>query len=121
MAEDALTGPSVTRMRDAAREHEMIIIAPIYEKCRNTELLFNTAVVIESHGEVLGTYRKTHIPQGTNERGTFYERFYYGASGRRHVRGASRQLLVQPLLPRVSRPAWVASASPSVTTATSKA
>lgn len=80
LAEDALRGPSVMRMREAARAHDMIIVAPIYEKCRDSGLLFNTAVVIDEHGEVLGTYRKTHIPHGTNEKGTFSERFYYGAS-----------------------------------------
>lgn len=80
MAEDALDGPSVTRMRRAAREHGVVIVAPIYEKDRSTGSLFNTAVVIERDGEVLGTYRKTHIPDGTNERATFSERFYYGPS-----------------------------------------
>lgn len=80
LAEDALDGPTVTRMRQAAEAHNMIIIAPIYEKDRATGLLFNAAVVIDEHGEVLGSYRKTHIPHGTNEKGTFSERFYYGAS-----------------------------------------
>jgi N-carbamoylputrescine amidase len=80
LAEDAITGPSVTRLRETAREHEMIIIAPIYEKDAKTGHLFNTAVVIEEHGEILGTYRKLHIPQGSNDKGTFFERFYYGAS-----------------------------------------
>lgn len=80
LAEDALDGPTVTRMRRAAQAHNMIIVAPIYEKDRATEMLFNAAVVIDEHGEVLGSYRKTHIPHGTNEKGAFSERFYYGAS-----------------------------------------
>lgn len=80
LAEDALTGPSVTRMREAAQTHGVIIIAPIYEKDSTSGLLFNTAVLIDEHGEVLGSYRKTHIPHGSNEQGTFSERFYYGPS-----------------------------------------
>lgn len=80
LAEDAREGPSVTRMRHAARRHGMVIVAPIYEKDPSTGELFNTAVVIERDGEVLGTYRKTHIPDGTNEKATFSERFYYGPS-----------------------------------------
>ncbi len=80
LAEDALHGPSVTHMRRVALDNDVLIIAPIYEKDSVTGRLFNTAVVIDEHGEVLGTYRKTHIPHGENEKGTFSERFYYGPS-----------------------------------------
>ncbi|RLB54981.1 MAG: acyltransferase [Deltaproteobacteria bacterium] len=80
LAEDAWSGPTVTRLSEAAREHGMVIIAPIYEKDRATGSLFNTAVVIEKDGQVLGTYRKTHIPDGANEKATFSERYYYGPS-----------------------------------------
>jgi len=80
LAEDARTGPTVSAMREAAREHSMVIVAPIYELCPETQRRFNTAVVIDGEGEVLGKYRKTHIPQGENEQGAFHERFYYDAS-----------------------------------------
>jgi N-carbamoylputrescine amidase len=79
LAEDALDGPTVTRMRRAAREHGVIVVAPIYERDRGGEC-FNTAVVIDERGEVLGCYRKTHIPHGGNERASFSERFYYRES-----------------------------------------
>jgi N-carbamoylputrescine amidase len=80
LAEDARTGPSVTRMRHTAKQHQMIIIAPIYERDSQSGKMFNTAVVIDERGEVLGCYRKTHIPHGSNEKGTFSERFYYERS-----------------------------------------
>jgi N-carbamoylputrescine amidase len=80
LAEDALTGPTITVLREAARRHSMIIVAPIYELDPDTNRRFNTAVVIDEGGEVLGKYRKTHIPAGTNEQGEFHETFYYGPS-----------------------------------------
>jgi len=78
LAEDALTGSTVTELRDAARRLEMIVIAPIYE--RDGKNRFNTAVVIDEKGEVLGKFRKAHIPFGGNEQGAFYENFYYQRS-----------------------------------------
>lgn len=42
----------------------MIVIAPIYEK--DGENRYNTAVVIDEEGEILGKFRKAHIPFGGN-------------------------------------------------------
>jgi N-carbamoylputrescine amidase len=78
MAEDAVSGPSVTALRDIALRLGTVIVAPIYEKAKDG--LFNTAVVIDADGTVLGRQRKCHIPQGSNEQGSFDERFYYGPS-----------------------------------------
>lgn len=83
LAEDALKGPSVTAMRRAAAELGLVVVAPIYERDARTGRRYNTAVVIEQDGRVLGTYRKAHIPQGANEEGAFHETFYYGRSDRR--------------------------------------
>jgi len=79
LAEDAQTGESVTRMRETAARLSMILIAPIYELAPSGDR-FNTAVVIDEHGEILGTFRKTHIPHGENEQGAFLEGHYYGRS-----------------------------------------
>ena len=78
MAEDALRGNTVTELREAARRMQMIVIAPIYEK--DGENRYNTAVVIDEKGEILGKFRKAHIPFGGNEQGSFHENFYYGRS-----------------------------------------
>lgn len=80
MAEDASDGPSIRYMRALAEELSMVLIAPIYELDSATGLRFNTAVVIERDGSVLGKYRKTHIPVGTNDQGSFHETFYYQRS-----------------------------------------
>lgn len=87
-AEDARTGKTVTTLRELAKREGLIIIAPIYELDPSGER-FNTAVVIDERGEVLGTYRKTHIPHGANEQGTFLERHYYDRSNGKNQLGAA--------------------------------
>jgi N-carbamoylputrescine amidase len=80
LAEDGRDGPTVRAMCEAAREHGMVLVAPIYEVDAASGKRFNTAVVIDAGGGVLGCYRKTHIPEGGNERASFHETFYYGPS-----------------------------------------
>jgi N-carbamoylputrescine amidase len=66
-------GPTVTRMRELARDHGMVLIVPFYEEAQ-PGVYYNTAVVIERDGSVLGKYRKTHIPQVGP---CFWEKFYF--------------------------------------------
>lgn len=80
LAEDALTGPTISTLRQAARETGLILVAPIFEQDARSGRRFNTAVVIDETGEILGRYRKTHIPAGTNEQASFCEDFYYEKS-----------------------------------------
>ena len=79
MAEDATNGPTVTELSAAAAELGMIVVAPIYERAPDGKR-YDTAVLIDEHGKLLGRYRKTHLPAGTNEQGSFYEPFYYDPS-----------------------------------------
>ncbi len=87
LAEDAREGPTVTAMRAAARRLDLVLIAPIYERDEASGKRFNTAVVIGPDGEVLGTYRKTHIPFGQNEQGSFHENVYYERSDGKNLLG----------------------------------
>ena len=80
MAEDAAAGLTVTGLQRVAAERGIVIVAPIYELEKKTGRRFNTAVVIDAGGRVLGKYRKAHIPRGANEQGEFIETFYYGRS-----------------------------------------
>lgn len=79
LAEDAETGETVTRLRAEARRLGLLIVAPIYE-LDPSGVRFNTAVVIDERGQLLGKYRKAHIPHGRNEQGAFLEGFYYERS-----------------------------------------
>ena len=89
LAEDAHDGETVMALRAAARRHRLIIVAPIYEQDSASGKRFNTAVVIDEEGQVLGTYRKTHIPCGTNEQGSFHENVYYERSDGKNRLGPS--------------------------------
>jgi N-carbamoylputrescine amidase len=87
LAEDATVGETVTAVRAAARRLALVVIAPIYEIDASSGKRFNTAVVIDEQGEVLGTYRKTHIPYGQNEQGSFHENLYYERSDGENLLG----------------------------------
>lgn len=66
-------GPTVSRMREVAREHGIVLIVPWYEE-EQPGVYYNTACVIEKDGTILGKYRKTHIPHVGP---CFWEKFYF--------------------------------------------
>lgn len=71
---EPVDGPIVMKMQQLAKEHGVVLICPIFE--RDGERFFNSAVVIDAGGDILGTYRKIHVPQIP----LWEERFYF-ASG----------------------------------------
>ena len=66
-------GPTVRRMQALAKKHKMALVVPFYEEAQ-TGVYYNTAVLIENDGTVLGKYRKTHIPHVGP---CFWEKFYF--------------------------------------------
>ena len=66
-------GPTITRMCEVARAHNMVLVVPWYEEAQ-TGVYYNAAVVIEADGTVVGKYRKTHIPHVGP---CFWEKFYF--------------------------------------------
>src|SRR6266516_2830537 len=66
-------GPTVSRMREVAREHGIVLVVPWYAE-EQPGVYYNTACVIERDGTVLGKYRKTHIPHVGP---CFWEKFYF--------------------------------------------
>ena len=67
----------IQRMRKLARKHQIVLPISLFERENNT--LYNSLVMIDADGALLGTYRKTHIPDGTG----YQEKFYFspGDSG----------------------------------------
>lgn len=54
-------GRTVTAVREAADRKDLVVVANVYEA--DGEDLFNTAFVIGPSGEIIGKYRKVHVPQ----------------------------------------------------------
>ncbi|HIA72603.1 MAG TPA: acyltransferase [Phycisphaerales bacterium] len=73
IAEQIPDGPTIKLMQQIAKQHKMILVVPIYE-VDMTGVYYNTAAVIDEHGEYLGKYRKNHIPHCNPG---FWEKFYF--------------------------------------------
>ena len=65
-------GPIVQRFAALAAELSLVMVLPIYEE-EQPGVYYNTAVVVDADGSVLGKYRKHHIPHLDK----FWEKFYF--------------------------------------------
>ena len=71
---EEMEGPTIREMQKLAQTGEVVLICPIFE--REGENYYNSAVVIDAGGKILGVYRKIHIPQIP-----LWEEKYYFSSG----------------------------------------
>ncbi|MFW9935686.1 MAG: nitrilase-related carbon-nitrogen hydrolase [Candidatus Thorarchaeota archaeon] len=70
---EPIPGPLSDRMSVLAKTTKIILIAPMYEE-EMKGIYYNTAILINNDGTLLGKYRKTHIPHlGPG----FWEKFYF--------------------------------------------
>jgi N-carbamoylputrescine amidase len=69
---EAIPGPSTDALASVAKDLRVAIVASLFEK-RAQGLYHNTAVTIDADGEILGLYRKMHIPGDP----LYYEKFYF--------------------------------------------
>ncbi len=69
---ESIPGPTSLALCKLAKQLGIVIIGSLFE-CRAPGLYHNTAVVIDADGELLGIYRKMHIPDDP----LFYEKFYF--------------------------------------------
>ncbi|WP_191906880.1 nitrilase-related carbon-nitrogen hydrolase [Adhaeribacter soli] len=70
---ETIPGPTTDLMAEYAKKYEMVIVVPIYEK-HQAGVFYNTAVVIDADGTIVGKYRKNHIPQVAPG---FYEKYFF--------------------------------------------
>jgi N-carbamoylputrescine amidase len=63
--------PSVAAMRELARRLKVAIPTSFFE--RDGHHYYNTLAMIDADGEILGTYRKSHIPDGPG----YQEKYYF--------------------------------------------
>ena len=68
---EGIPGETTKTMQKLAKELGIALVVPMFEKSRNK--YYNTVVVLNEKGKVLGKYRKMHIPHDP----LFYEKNYF--------------------------------------------
>ena len=71
LATSVADNAAINHFKALATELDIVLPISFYEKSGNT--FFNSVTVIDADGEILGTYRKTHIPDGI----PYAEKFYF--------------------------------------------
>lgn len=69
---EPIPGPSTEALGRAAKQAGVVVVAPVFER-RAAGLYHNSAAIIDAGGEVVGLYRKMHIPDDP----AFFEKFYF--------------------------------------------
>ena len=69
---EPIPGPSTEALSRQAADLGVSIVASLFER-RAPGLYHNTAVVLDARGELVGRYRKMHIPDDP----LYYEKFYF--------------------------------------------
>lgn len=62
---------AINHFKEVAKELKVVLPISFFERCGNTA--FNSIVIIDADGTILGKYRKTHIPDGQ----CYEEKFYF--------------------------------------------
>jgi N-carbamoylputrescine amidase len=63
--------PAVEHFRGLARELDVVLPVSVFEHENNA--FYNSVVLVDAGGEVLGSYRKSHIPEGPG----YHEKYYF--------------------------------------------
>ncbi len=66
--------PAVKHLKKLAAQLKVVLPVSFFERCGN--VTYNSLAVIDANGEILGVYRKTHIPDDH-----FYQEKFYFAPG----------------------------------------
>jgi N-carbamoylputrescine amidase len=69
---EPIPGPATKRLSELTRELKITVIASLFER-RAPGLYHNTAAILDRNGDLLGIYRKMHIPDDP----LYYEKFYF--------------------------------------------
>ena len=63
--------PAVEHFRAVARELAVVLPVSVFERSNNA--FYNSLVMLDADGQVLGSYRKSHIPEGPG----YHEKYYF--------------------------------------------
>lgn len=69
---EPIPGPTSQKLCEVAKKHNMAIVGSLFER-RAPGLYHNTAAMIDADGQMLGIYRKMHIPDDP----LYYEKYYF--------------------------------------------
>jgi N-carbamoylputrescine amidase len=69
---EEIPGKSTSALGDFAHELGVVIVASLFER-RSAGVYHNTAAIIDADGQLLGKYRKMHIPDDP----LYHEKFYF--------------------------------------------
>jgi N-carbamoylputrescine amidase len=69
---EPIPGPTTEAMSALARQYQMVMVVPIYER-EMPGVYYNSAAVIDADGALLGKYRKNHIPHTSG----FWEKYFF--------------------------------------------
>jgi N-carbamoylputrescine amidase len=69
---EPIPGPSTEAVGKLARELEVAVVVPLFER-RAPGVYHNSTAVIDADGALLGIYRKTHIPDDPR----YFEKYYF--------------------------------------------
>ena len=69
---EPIPGPTTQRMQALAKQLEIALIVPLFER-EAPGIYRNSAAVIDADGSLMGVYRKLHIPDDP----LYYEKFYF--------------------------------------------
>jgi N-carbamoylputrescine amidase len=69
---EPIPGPTTGKMGKLAKKLKIVLIVPLFER-RTAGIYHNSAAILDSTGEMVGLYRKMHIPDDPS----YYEKFYF--------------------------------------------
>lgn len=69
---ESIPGPTTEKLSTLASELSVVLLVPMFERAA-AGIYFNSMVVIDADGSLLGTYRKMHIPEDPG----FHEKYYF--------------------------------------------
>jgi N-carbamoylputrescine amidase len=69
---ESIPGPTTTALQVLARELAVVLVVPLFER-QAPGLYRNSAAVIDADGNLLGVYRKMHIPDDP----LYHEKYYF--------------------------------------------
>ncbi|RJP24175.1 MAG: carbon-nitrogen hydrolase family protein [Candidatus Abyssobacteria bacterium SURF_5] len=77
---ESIPGPTTEIMAAQAKRHAINVIATLFEEENGT--YYNTAVLFSKTGELVGKYRKTHIPKSSSPIMNSDEKYYFSPGDR---------------------------------------